>query len=295
MQPTLKHYLSSNEGDLDSLGLNVKRAIIDEDFPLHTHDFSETFIIVSGTVTHVLGEWEYPVKRGDVYAIKGNIPHGFKNVKALDIINLMYKPSFFSRSVPEIRSLPGFVPFFLLEPEIRKRGESTCALALGDQSLQYVTMMADMIMQEQEKAEQSSQSVIKMTFGALAGYLASQYDVRMEVHGSISSLTHAVAYMEQNLSSSIQLADIAQSVYLSPRQLERLFETHYGTSPMKYLRDMRLKHALSLLTGTDCSVSDAAHESGFDDVSYFIRVFRQAYGFTPNMVNKVYVKGTAEK
>ena len=82
MQPTLKHYLSSNEGDLDSLGLNVKRAIIDEDFPLHTHDFSETFIIVSGTVTHVLGEWEYPVKRGDVYAIKGNIPHGFKNVKA---------------------------------------------------------------------------------------------------------------------------------------------------------------------------------------------------------------------
>ncbi len=282
----VEKYSSHGKVNLDTLGMHVERAVIGKDFPLHTHDFSETFIIVSGTATHVLGDWEYPIKKGDVYAVKGNVPHGFRQVHDLDIINLMYKPSFFKRSAPEVRSLPGFVPFFLLEPEARTQGGRISALTLGDDSLQSAVAMADLIIREEKKSNQNTAPVLTMTFGALTGYIAMQYDVRSELPESLSALTHAIAYMEQNLSVPLRVADIAQSVCLSSRQLERLFEEYDGQSPMKHLREIRLKNALSLLLRTECTVTEAAHASGFEDVSYFIRVFRQAYGMTPNMARK---------
>ena len=49
---------------------------------------------------------------------------------------------------------------------------------------------------------------------------------------------------------------------------------------------MRMQKALSLLIRQNESVASAARQSGFDDVAYFTRVFRQTYGITPSSARK---------
>lgn len=56
---------------------------------------------------------------------------------------------------------------------------------------------------------------------------------------------------------------------------------------MKYLQTMRLKKALMLLVRQGETVAFAARQCGFEDASYFTRVFRAAYGITPSAARKL--------
>lgn len=59
-----------------------------------------------------------------------------------------------------------------------------------------------------------------------------------------------------------------------------------GTSFVDYLRDYRLTIASRLLTTSDSSILDIAAESGFENLSYFNRVFKQKYSMTPRQFRK---------
>lgn len=286
MEDKIITFLGVNEVNISTIGVSVNHSMVYTDFPLHDHDFNETFIIVSGTATHVLGEWEYPLSRGDVFAIKGDAAHGFKNVQALEIINLMYDPGFFQQPYLEIRSIPGFDPFFLVEPELRLLQDYSPMLKLDDRALNHVVSMTDFMLEQQQRGSESLYPVLRMNFAALVSYLATQYDACGERASQVSALSRALAYMELHLAEPIRLADIAGSAFLSPRQLERLFQEYYKESPMKYLQKMRLKKALTLLVRQEASVASAARQSGFEDISYFTRVFRATYGITPTAARR---------
>ena len=63
----------------------------------------------------------------------------------------------------------------------------------------------------------------------------------------------------------------------------RYFKETMGTSFVDYLRDYRLTIASRLLTTSDSSILDIAAESGFENLSYFNRVFKQKYSMTPRL------------
>src|SRR5690606_25616604 len=97
-------------------------------------------------------------------------------------------------------------------------------------------------------------------------------------------LTDAVNIMEQNLAQPLTVEDVAARAGLSRRQLERIFRDEFGVSPWKYALGRRLRHAHLLLTSTERSVTDIAHECGFADASHFSRHIRAAFGATPGTV-----------
>lgn len=284
---TITQFCANDETNLTTVGINVTHSTIHSDFSLHTHDFNETFIIVSGSAIHMLGEREYPLVSGDVFAIKGDVAHGFRNVENLEIINLMYEPGFFEKPYLEIRSIPGFDPFFLVEPEIRSLRDYAPMLKLDDKALNYTTALADFIIEQQNRGSAQLYPVLRTTFMALVSYLATQYTSCGEKSSQVSALSRALAFMELHLADPIKLPDIASNAFLSARQLERLFQEYYEESPMKYLQKMRLKKALNLLVQQGQSVTFAAQQSGFEDVSYFTRIFRLTYGITPRKAQKL--------
>lgn len=279
-------FFGTNEAGLSKTGISVAHGTIHTNFPLHDHDFSETFIIISGSAVHVLGGHEYPLTRGDVFAIKGTTAHGFKQVRDLEIINLQYDPGFFRRPHSEIRSIPGFDSFFLVEPSIRMLRDYAPVLRLDDRALAYVTAMTDFILEQQNRGQESLYPVLRLNFTALVSFLATQYDFSADKSPQVAALSRALAFMELHLSEAVSLADIAASAYLSPRQLQRLFQSYYSESPMKYLQKMRLENALDLLVRRKLSVAAAARQSGFEDISYFTRVFRANYGITPSAARR---------
>ncbi|MFD8232476.1 helix-turn-helix domain-containing protein [Streptomyces sp. NPDC059696] len=74
---------------------------------------------------------------------------------------------------------------------------------------------------------------------------------------------------------------LAESVALSPSRFAHLFSSRLGRSPMRALREARLRHAARLLEGTDLPVERVAAASGFASPFHFNRVFRARYGEPP--------------
>ena len=93
-------------------------------------------------------------------------------------------------------------------------------------------------------------------------------------------------YIKNNYMQKITIADIAATVDFSESHFMRYFKETMGTSFVDYLRDYRLTIASRLLTTSDSSILDIAAESGFENLSYFNRVFKQKYSMTPRQFRK---------
>ena len=85
----------------------------------------------------------------------------------------------------------------------------------------------------------------------------------------------------------IDFEQIAKSVNLSTSRLRHLFTLEAGMSPSHYVRLVRLRRARRLMLQTFLSVKEVMGESGFSDVSHFVRQYKRVYGETPSQTRRV--------
>ncbi len=94
-------------------------------------------------------------------------------------------------------------------------------------------------------------------------------------------LKAAVSLMEFNLETPLKLQQLADSVHVSSRQLERLFRRYLGMPTIRYYRMLRLRRANVLLNQTRLSVLEVGIACGFRSMSQFSRDYRAQYGHPP--------------
>ena len=68
---------------------------------------------------------------------------------------------------------------------------------------------------------------------------------------------------------------------MSEVSFRRSFREYTGLSPIDYRNAIRLSNAKSKLQSGAYNVSEAAYESGFSNLSFFIRLYKKKYGHTP--------------
>lgn len=96
----------------------------------------------------------------------------------------------------------------------------------------------------------------------------------------------AAEYIKGHFKEKISVADIGKSVHLSGSYLSHIFSETFDRTLTEYLTDVRVEYAKRLLAKPELSISEVAYESGFEDVSYFSRVFKKAEGITPRDYKK---------
>lgn len=79
---------------------------------------------------------------------------------------------------------------------------------------------------------------------------------------------------------------LAERMRMSRSQLYRKIRTLTGYSTNSYILNIRMKRAKQMLLNSTDSVSDIAMRCGFDDTSYFTRIFRNTHGCTPTQIRK---------
>ncbi len=103
--------------------------------------------------------------------------------------------------------------------------------------------------------------------------------VAMDVPPSVLA---ALSYMQQHVSdATLTLCRIAAEVSLDTNHFGRLFRRHMRTTPMAYLRHMRIEQSKYMIQATRLRISEVAYSIGFADPLYFSRVFREATGTSP--------------
>ncbi|MBK3636093.1 helix-turn-helix domain-containing protein [Streptomyces asoensis] len=99
--------------------------------------------------------------------------------------------------------------------------------------------------------------------------------------GPDERVRRAQALMAADPGAPHSVRSLAAQVALSPSRFAHLFAEQTGHSPMRALREVRLRHAARLLEGTDLSVERVASASGFASAFHFSRVFRARHGTPP--------------
>lgn len=102
-------------------------------------------------------------------------------------------------------------------------------------------------------------------------------------------LDKAQAFVLENLSNEqFGVSELAAAMNMSRSSLLRKVKKHAGLSASQFIRQIRLKRGMELLKQDDTlTVSEISYQVGFGSASYFIKCFREQYGFPPGEVSKM--------
>ena len=103
---------------------------------------------------------------------------------------------------------------------------------------------------------------------------------------NVITLKKALAYIRNSYDQQMTLKDIADSAGISPKYLCTFFKEMTGKSPFEYINAYRIERAARKLISTDLPVTQIAYMCGFNDLSYFIKTFKQIKGVTPKNFRK---------
>ena len=109
------------------------------------------------------------------------------------------------------------------------------------------------------------------------------YSIRLDSEEpSNESLAGAINYMKNNFTDpTLTIAQLSHMAYMSEAYFRRCFNRVYGISPKKYLTDLRISYAISLLHTEYFSIKEIAMRSGFGDEKHFSTVFKKVTGSQP--------------
>ena len=98
---------------------------------------------------------------------------------------------------------------------------------------------------------------------------------------SSGMIKKAKLFISEHFAEPLSLEDVAAHVDLSPSYFSTVFKEHTQTSFKEYLNYIRIEESKRLLSNTDYSIIDIAIAVGFEDQSYFSKVFKKYTGMTP--------------
>lgn len=106
--------------------------------------------------------------------------------------------------------------------------------------------------------------------------------------GNYDAVQDIILYMKKHYSEELSLQDLAEKVHFSANYLSAQIKNRTGMTYVEYLMSLRLEEARFLLLNSNRKVVEIARNCGFNDSSYFNRIFRRMYKISPEQYRKVH-------
>ena len=100
------------------------------------------------------------------------------------------------------------------------------------------------------------------------------------------SILHIQQWLEEHYAERFRFEDVAREHGMSIRNFMRRFQAATGDKPLHYLQRLRIETAKGLLSATRKSIKTISYDVGYDDASFFARLFRQHTGLSPNLYRR---------
>ncbi len=252
-------------------------------FPKHSHDYIEIIYMCSGTTTHIINNSEKVVlNKGDMLFLNRNATHEIYPARENDIaVNFIVLPEFFDKT------------FEMVEEENVIRNFIVGCLKQNDGSRDYIYFKVADILPVQNLIENmiwslvhrqgNARNINQTTMGLLMLQLSNYTDC---IQGSSprqyeqNMMFAVLRYIEENYKEGT-LTELAELMNQSVTGLSRFIKKNSGMNFRQLLQQKRLNQAVFLLTTTRLTVEEIILAVGYDNTSYFHRIFRERYGVTP--------------
>jgi AraC family transcriptional regulator len=103
---------------------------------------------------------------------------------------------------------------------------------------------------------------------------------------NINRLAHVAQYINKHLNRSLQIRELADQACMSEPNFYRTFKNTFGMTPVDYINQQRIALASKLLRTTNRCLADVSLECGFNNLTYFMKLFRREIGLSPAQYRK---------
>ncbi|WP_058302105.1 AraC family transcriptional regulator [Gorillibacterium timonense] len=254
----------------------------------HWHPEAEFFYVVEGEVLFQVDTDFFPVKAGEaVYLDGGDIHAGYARgdagcrFEAL-VIDLAFLAS------------GGFdvVQEQVVLPLIEKKRTFPRIIRPDSEGERRILDLIGTIMNAYEAESPGFEPLVKgCLYLALAELAQAGLQVDRSGGGSLDSvkverLKTVIGYIQEHFQRPLRIKELADLLPMSEGQFCRFFKTMTGKTPIEYINSFRIRQATELIRQTDRKLSDIALDTGFDNISYFSKVFRNETGYSPSDYRK---------
>jgi AraC-like DNA-binding protein len=170
--------------------------------------------------------------------------------------------------------------FFSQRQPILKAGNEEKLLALFN----------EMIETTHNNSPASQQILSAITINILALLYSGRQSNGKADEPSVKVIQDAIVRMREAAETPLDIEELARKFNVSYRSFRRAFARHTGLSPHRYLQEVRLARARTLLSQSSLSIKEISLHAGFEDTQYFCRFFHKKVGMTPTAFRNAHQK-----
>ena len=253
---------------------NAKRSF---QIPIHWHDEFEIIYVKSGFLTVSISGENYIGKPGDAFVVSpGNLHFMGSQTGNVDYFTFLFPLKYISFRTDDI------LDDKLLEP--LNSGHLIINQEIEDTVKEQCEQLVEIYGAKKEESQSKITAQIKTKIILLQFILElwkKGFIVENDTSGKNTVEKEMVSYIQQNFTGKILLKEFGEQFHLSEKYISRYFKEHFHITISQYVTYLRLEHAKHLLQDTDIPVTEVAMQSGYQNVSYFIRSFKKTYGMSP--------------
>ena len=245
--------------------------------PVHWHDELEIIYVKSGFLTVNISGENYIGKPGDAFVVSpGNLHFMGSQTGTVDYFTFLFPLKYIAFRSDDMLDDKLIEPLnsghLMISPEIKDTVKEQC------EQLARV-YAAEIDKSESKITSQIMKKIILLQF--IHELWKKGFIVENDTTGRNTVEKEMVSYIQQNYMGKILLREFGEQFHLSEKYISRYFKEHFHITLSQYVTYLRLEHAKQMLQETDISVTEVAMQSGYQNISYFIRSFKKTYGVSP--------------
>ena len=261
------------------------------DFPLHHHEELELNLIINGKgVKRIVGDHIGVISNAELVLVGSHLPHGWFTHQYIS-----------SDDKPLIHEITIQFHKDLFDEKFLQRNQLVFVKMLFEKATHGIIFSEKMALKIYPRLEALS----KMNgFGSVLELMAIFNELSLSkdfvllsqnnfmdneaIHFNSRRLENVFEYIQSNFSKDIPLSKVAQIAGMTEVSFSRFIKKRTGKTYIESLNEVRLGHASRMLIETTHAIAEIAYKNGFNNLSYFNRVFKNKNGMTPKEFRENY-------
>lgn len=260
----------------------------------HFHDYFQIWYVSKGEFIHTVDNRPYTIRKGDLFVVAPFTLHSIhvESDREMEIIGCEFMPGFVNERFDDQTADQAFFDAGYLEHFWHNDCTAQSQMTLDGVTEGRIRNLMLEMLSEYERRTPFFQMVLKSNLLVMLSIIIRQVNgdvVRAGFEKSekyLDIMTRVVDYIHTNVHEDIKLEHVCTIANMSKSTFCSLFKEWTGKTFNRYLIDLRILNAMTLLQRPTLSVTDVCYATGFNELSYFCRIFKKYTGISPNDFRK---------